>query len=226
MNLRALISTACGALLLAGVSLQQASAQVIDTFTNGSFFVDASSGDLEGGAFDASGNLFSVFGTPTGPAVSVLGVITEPLQVAFVVATPGLSQGFIEGGTGDLNTINGVTSFTLDPGAVLLSPSPVPPFLYGGEMDFTFQGTPTPTVVGTTQVVGGVPITTGVYSNDFSTGGVAAVVAPFILPDGTGNGVAHVALQLPVPEPGTVSLLAGLAVAGSGLALRRRRRAA
>src|SRR5262249_51527692 len=58
----------------------------------------------------------------------------------FFFLTPGFTQGFVEAGTGDLKTIAGVSSLTLDPGAALINASPNPPFLFGGELDFTFVG--------------------------------------------------------------------------------------
>src|SRR5579883_2935264 len=133
MNLRSLICVASGAVLLTGMGLQQANAQTItDTFTNGSFLAEDSNGDGDvfGGAFDSQGNLFAFEAAPTGPVVSAAGVIDEPLSAQFFFLTPGFSEGFIESGTGHLKTINGVTSFTLDPGAALLNASSNPPFLF------------------------------------------------------------------------------------------------
>lgn len=224
MNLRNLTNVACGAVLLAGVGVQQVNAQVItDTFTHGSFLAEDSNGDGDvfGGAFDSKGNLFAFEAAPTGPVVSAAGVIDEPLSVQFFYLTPGLHEGFVEAGTGHLKTIGDVSTFTLDPGAVLLNASSNTPFLFGGDLDFTFTGTPTASVVGTTSIVNGIPVITGSYASNFGTGSFLPRILP--IPDGTGNGVVHLAL---VPEPGTVSLLAGLAVTGSGFVLRRRRRAA
>jgi hypothetical protein len=218
MNLRNSISLACGALLLAGLSLQQANAQAFtDTLPNASFFVNGSTGELIGSAVDSNGNAVFIGAAPTGPAVEALGVIDEPLDLAFAYSNLVIGAYFEVTGTGDLNTIAGVTSFTLDPGYTEIDTTPLIA-LFGGDFDFTFVGTPTPTVIGTTTIVGGVSVTTGTYGSDFGTGGFLSGE----LPDGTGNGVVHVSV-LPVPEPGTVSLLAGLAVVGSGLGLRRRR---
>jgi hypothetical protein len=219
MNLRNSVSLACGALLLAGLTLQQANAQVItDTLPNASFFQDANSGILSGSAVESNLNAVFLQAGPTGPAVESLGVITLPMQIDFVYGNLSLGEYFEVFGTGDENTIAGVTSLTLDPGYGEIDTTPL--ISFGGDFDFTFVGTPSPTVIGTTTIVGGVPVTVGVYGSNFGTGGFF----DGDLPDGTGNGVIHVSV-LSVPEPGTVSLLAGLAVVGSGLGLRRRRKA-
>jgi hypothetical protein len=188
MNLRNCVSLACGALLLAGLGLQQAHAQVV-TFTD----IDYS---LTGTAFAGTNGSDTVTAT-AGTAVEALGIITDPLTNVSFVGPVGSYTIDLTGGTGNLDIISGVASFTLDPGYTVTG-GPV------SGLDFTFIPS-SATVTGSTSIVGGVSVTTG--SLDPFTGS---------------QSVTNVTL---VPEPGTVSLLAGLAVVGSGLGLRRRRKA-
>jgi hypothetical protein len=187
MNLRNSVSLACGALLLSGLSLQQANAQVV-TFTDIAY-------SQAGATFTGTNGPDTVSAT-AGTAVEALGVITDPLTNFSFVGPVGGYTIDLTGGTGDLNIVAGVASFTLDPGYTVTG-GPV------SALDLTFIPSST-TVTGTTTVVGGVSITTGTLTYTGS------------------QSVTNVTL---VPEPGTVSLLAGLAVVGSGLGLRRRRKA-
>jgi len=189
MTLRNSVSVVSGALLLAGLGLQQANAQVI-TFTD----IDYA---LAGTAFTGTNGSDTVAAT-AGTAVEALGQITDPLTNFSFTGPVGPYTITLTGGSGDLNIIGGVASFSLDPGYTVT----------GGPLtglDLTFTPSPSPTVTGTTTVVGGVSVTTGVLSSFTGSASVTNVTL--------------------TPEPGTLSLLAGLAVVGSGLGLRRRRRA-
>jgi hypothetical protein len=139
--------------------------------------------------------------TSTGGSITeAANVITDALTGVDVTITAGANVTTVTGATGDM-TINGdLVSF--DAATLGTTTSPYGPVT---DLSFSFTAAPTPAITGTTVVTGPPPvIINGTFTSTF----------------GGTDGVVNTSY---VPEPGVVSLLAGLAVAGTGFRLRRRR---
>jgi hypothetical protein len=208
MNLHRIASVTSAVVLFSGLAAATAHAQT-GVFSDATFTVDAA-GDVTGtglGTFLINGTstVASFTAIATGGSITeVPGVIDDPLtNVSFnISAAPNTI--LTAGGTGDLIVTSGdLVSFT---SSTLGGPPLVTyPGLTLSSIGFTFTATPTPTVSGGTSPTPGV-ILGGTLNGFGGTDGV--VTASF------------------VPEPGTVAMLVGMAVAGTGLGLRRRRRTA
>lgn len=221
MNLRKVTTIVSSALLVAGLGLQQAGAQT--------YLSSVVSYGLTGTGFSASDAVggdplqgISLSGT-AGSATGALGLITDPLSG--ITLSGGPLAGTVTNGSGVLTISAGVASFTLTSGIY----TPTVPGNTITDFGFTFD----PSTIGfvgggTTTVVGGVSVTTGDLV-DF-TGSASVTDLELFNPTPPGGGPPTGTPPPPgfppsfVPEPGMVSLLGGLAVVGSGLGLRRRRR--
>jgi hypothetical protein len=200
MKLRTLASVASGALLLVGIGMEQAGAQ---TYTLTDIVYSQA-----GPAFTGTNGSDAVAAT-AGTASSVGGVISDPLtNFSFTGPLPGGPTISLTGGSGTLSIIGSIASMTLNLSGATVTGLPVGTTLTDLDLQFTPSSTPGFVGGGTTTTVGPVTITSG-------------TLTPF----GDSASVTHVVLSSAVPEPGMVSLLAGLAVVGSGFGLRRRRKA-
>lgn len=206
MNMLRFATVTTAAALLVGLSLGMAQAQT-GIYSPATFTV-GTSGSVTASGFGsptyivngipASATL-SLSGTSTGISEAA-GIIDDSLTGVDVTITAGANVTTITGATGNLIVNGDLVSF--NDATIGASSSP-----YGSvtSLSFNFTSSTTPAITGTTVVAGPPPvIINGTFTSSF-TGNNGVVSASY------------------VPEPGVVSLLAGLAVVGTSLGLRRRR---
>jgi hypothetical protein len=220
MNLRTLVSVGSAVALLGGFTAGQAHAQFAD-FSGGSFTVAA--GDVAATATPVSFEFDS--GPFTGQMVAATLTLVATKSGAALQSGPLISESlasFTETITADAlfhGSTNLLTVSETGPSADLaltaIDASPLSFVTLAGSLGtatsgfFTFTGPISFTTAFTTTAT---PTVTGGNLNSFSS--VAA--------SGSGGFTASSA----VPEPGTLSMLVGIAVTGTGFGLRRMRRRA
>jgi hypothetical protein len=210
MTMHRIPSILSAAVLLAGFTASTAHAQ-IGTFSSATVTISMGTGDVLGfgaGSFVGivnSGATLTLSGTG-GAATDIFGTITEPLTGVDATIIAGADTTTITGATGTLTI--GPTDQVSFSDTTLGITSTTYPGLKVTELSFLFTASPPPAVIGGTTLSPGIVV-----------GGIMGVTS-------SGSDGAVAVTFAPVPEPGTVSMLVGLAVTGTGLGLRRLRRRA